>query len=525
MNISNWGGFICLWFSMTTVFVTGLGVTWKFWQTPALAREIKSQLTMLILCYASGVGWGYCAIFINQLEKESRTFDEIMLCVSFGQYASMGVYFYRVWLFYWKCKLQDEFEKVLTSSSIKLENLNENELNENLLKCSTPESVRTSFFVRNKLILSRNIMSRTFWLFPWICQCIAVFSTYQRRDKNKPILQWSMNALANAICGIFPRILCFVVLFLFPNDDIFRIKIELRLIFFISIVQMVLFYILLDQIGKFAAFFDLSMAAFAIMVTIISSNGRAVQIPCCCISGNIFRQQRTFQLVDSIPESEIKIMDILEREDMFQAFQRHLKREFSIENLNFIVNVVYYRQFCAQYININDNKTDLCIRGKETAHKLQEISLQPITVSSNPILKTISSTSASQCGGEISVGAYSEMGNFSPNRIFLDNKAGLGMKNTRQITWLKSEIELYTDKWEAALFIFKEYCAWGAPQEINISRNDRNELIEFFSESLTEPEKLNTIFDRTFNSVVDLLQNDSLRRFKRHPSFTKISKL
>jgi len=84
-------------------------------------------------------------------------------------------------------------------------------------------------------------------------------------------------------------------------------------------------------------------------------------------------------------------------------------------------------------------------------------------------------------------------------------------------------MKLCADKENIALFIFDEYCNPRAPQEI-LGRRERNELVEFFSHSIEDPDKLNTIFDRAFDCVLDLLKNDSLRRFRRHYSSGKMIK-
>jgi len=83
-------------------------------------------------------------------------------------------------------------------------------------------------------------------------------------------------------------------------------------------------------------------------------------------------------------------------------------------------------------------------------------------------------------------------------------------------------LELFVDKETTALFIFDEFCACGAPQEINLGRRDRDELVEFFSHSIKDTYKLHTIFDRAFDSVLDLLENDSLMRFKRRSRYRMI---
>jgi len=77
---------------------------------------------------------------------------------------------------------------------------------------------------------------------------------------------------------------------------------------------------------------------------------------------------------------------------------------------------------------------------------------------------------------------------------------------------------------DTAFFIFEEYCDRGAPQEINISKRERKEIFEFFSSSLIDPTELCTVFDSAFDAVMDLLANDSLRRFRRTSSFGKFVK-
>jgi len=77
---------------------------------------------------------------------------------------------------------------------------------------------------------------------------------------------------------------------------------------------------------------------------------------------------------------------------------------------------------------------------------------------------------------------------------------------------------------DTAFFIFDEYCDRGAPQEINLSKRERKELLEFFSSSPVEPTELCTIFDAAFDSIMDLLENDSLRRFRRYYNFDKLLK-
>merc|ERR1719193_2300883 len=74
---------------------------------------------MMILCYTIGVGWGVCSLLFLYQESNGKisigAVYQILLFMTFGHYASMNVYFYRVWRLWYKCKLQNAFEKVRES--------------------------------------------------------------------------------------------------------------------------------------------------------------------------------------------------------------------------------------------------------------------------------------------------------------------------------------------------------------------------------------------------------------------------
>jgi len=550
------GGRICIGFfflcsSLTAVLVIGLWLRWKFRNMPAIkARQKYAQTIMMILCYLIGVGWGVCAL-IFQYEEGGAGFDSyssLVLCLVFGHYAAMDVYIYRVWLFYYKCKLQNEFEKVrrkppnlgrttimkdlldLTpETKIKIEITTEGEWKEDLVeKWPKPDSVRKSCFVRYRHILGRSMLNKAFWLLFWICECIVVTWTFQRRSRNKDI-RWTTHELADEFFTMIAQLLCLAVLFFFPSDDMFHIKIELRLIFFISTVEIVLYYTFLYQIGTPVAYLSLAICELCIMVAITCSNWKAVHNRCCCSTVPILANS-SYQLLDSNSDSEVTIIHILECESLFQAFEKHLKREFSLENLNFIVAVEHYRRLCENRAHTCRNRIGNLSHGKKTVRKTQEISMQPYGVfvvpasadtSNSSFVSTLTSTV-----NPLSSTMESELGISSHRRTpsDYDSTGRHGRKKTPRLSWIKSHVDFCGDKQSTAIFIFEEYCDCGAPQEINLSRRERNELREYFSHSNIDPGRLNTIFDNAFESVLDLLANDSLRRFRRHSSFSKIYK-
>jgi len=62
------------------------------------------------------------------------------------------------------------------------------------------------------------------------------------------------------------------VLFVGKEDDLFRIKFELRLIFLISTVEIILYYTFLYQIGTPEAYLSMAIGEFSTMVTMTCTN-------------------------------------------------------------------------------------------------------------------------------------------------------------------------------------------------------------------------------------------------------------
>lgn len=544
-----WGGFIFLWSALTIVLLIGLWLRWRFRFRPAIEERQKyAQPLLLILCYVIGVGGGVCALVFHQDEKGAfRSYSKIVLLINFGHYAAMNVYFYQVWQFYYKCKLQNEFEKVsrnpaalndgtilthimkLSSNlSFKIDKPSKNEQRERLIKWSKQESARKSWFVRYRRILGRSMLDKVFWLLLWVCECIVVSWTFQSRKSDKNV-SWSSNELADEFFNLFAQVMCLFVLFLFPNDDLFLIKVELRLIFLISTVELALYYFLLYREGTPGAYLTLAIGDLLIMVAITCSNYWAITRVCSCSVCPILKWERPSHKCRSSSDDLLTMVDVLESEGLFHAFERHLKREFSLENLNFIVAVVHYRRLCDERsLNMSNNNT-MPTQGRNKSTKMKEISMQPYPISRN----SNSADTSIMVSAEAPISLIGEGGvdcklRTSPSSYWLPSDRSKKNKNVGKqiprLEWIKSQIEVSADKQDNAVFIFDEYCARGAPQEINISRGARDELVEFFSRPVIRPDELNTIFNRAFDNILDLLANDSLRRFRRHSSFNKLTK-
>jgi hypothetical protein len=210
MLISVWVDISILWFLLTIVLLIGLRNAFKFRFTPAMkARQRYAQSIMMILCYITGVGWSVGALTLiweKGVEKELKAPFMLVLWMTFGNFASFDIYFYRVWILYYKYKLQNEFERVgstsdtqkkssilshiraLTSNSrtnmLKLDDNSGEEPRENLIKWRREQSVRKSWFVRYRYILGRSMVTKAFWFIFWICECIVAFWTYKTHESN-----------------------------------------------------------------------------------------------------------------------------------------------------------------------------------------------------------------------------------------------------------------------------------------------------------------------------------------------------
>jgi len=339
------------------------------------------------------------------------------------------------------------------------------------------------------------------------------------RGHDKKTLTWSPNDFADDFFTIFFQLMCIIVLFVFPSDDLFSIKTELRLIFIINALETALYYTFVHFDKKAEAYLNLAICEFWIMVAITYSNYRAVRSQSLCTVGPIIREVSRYS--DNKLDSELRVTDVLECQSLFQAFERHLKREFSLEHINFIVDVVHYRRMWEER-NRKQNEKLRKIRGEDSFPRTEQISMQVWNSASNVCSSdnsNISSLSTTTNGTLARAGVDFESPSSTPYRSSPPIRRM--SRPAPRLNWLNSQTEVGADKQGRAVFIFTEYCDRGAPEEINLSKKDRDELVEFFSSPVLEEHMLSTIFDRAFDSVLDLLENDSLRRFRMNSCFSK----
>jgi len=538
LDFSMWGGFTILWFSLTAILTIDLSNAWKFRSAPAMnARQIYAQSMMIIFCYVSGVGFGLCALIFIRGKEGEHYFRPFPICFTVCHYAAMNIYFYRVWTLYYKYKLQNEFEKVrkspveLSQSTIPSHiraltshlgrNLEENKQAEKLIKSPRQHSVRNSCLVRYRWTLGRSMVIKAFWCFLCICEIALAVWTYYYESGEREV-RWRPEELPGDCILLIQQVTCFIVLFVYLGDDIFLIKTELQRIYLIGTAEIVLYYTLQYYKGEIAVYLSLSVFEFCIMVAITCSNYQALALNFSCFLDLKSRLGRSFPDFDENSGDKLTMTNVLESKTLFQAFERHLKKEFSLEHLNFIVAIVHYKRLCADRNHKpqnQKNRLDACIKSRE-------ISMQPFGFTDSKtsehalnISTMLTQTTDIALGG---VESKLPMSPKYPSKLTRQkNGSRWSSESAQMLYWVKSDIDVWTDIEDTARFIFDEYCDRGAPQEINISKSESKELLEVFSSSRLDGTELCTIFDPAIDSVMDLLENDSLRRFKCNSSFDK----
>jgi len=143
---------------------------------------------------------------------------------------------------------------------------------------------------------------------------------------------------------------------------------------------------------------------------------------------------------------------VLKDKNLFTKFEKQLKREFRIQNLNFLVSCVhYYRTVRAQ-------------------------------------------------------------GNFGIGDSFTETESD----TFDMLNWLGAIGDDYTDPSKMARFINNEFCVRGAPQELDLDENISRRLsvrMKNLSNVYNYAER--ELFSEAFDFIKDTLANDSLIRFKR----------
>jgi len=143
---------------------------------------------------------------------------------------------------------------------------------------------------------------------------------------------------------------------------------------------------------------------------------------------------------------------VLKDENLFEKFKKQLKREFRVQNLNFLVSCIHYKR------------------------------------------------------------AVIAQGNFGIGTSFSESDS----ETFDMLNWLGAIGDEDTDPCKTARFIHNEFCVRGAPQELNLNENISGRLsarMKNLSNVCNYAER--ELFSEAFDFIKDTLANDSLIRLKR----------
>jgi len=488
-------------FIVLSLIVTsiGLSMVWNYRMTSAIMqRQPFVEALYLISFFLMVSGWALSEFLFVRKWVSPKTLETMLMFATNAKWLESLLYIYRVWRLVYKYALQKSFyclhsqscretqrnlsfvEKMWERMKITSHNIQNCQIQDGYQRLENfPEtkkyfgSLKNNFWIRFRGTLGSAKFMAAIIFIVWVA--LGIFFYFisfgpSRMDNHATIMMYT-TIIVNAIW-----MLGGLLLIVFDVHDVFRIKIELGSMV-IPTAASIFFSYFFTKAGivpneKNAYTFGYLAAVACNFVNI------------CLINFNVWRAcvgYKSFTKERRVSEDST-IYDILENKCTFYAFVEHLKREFSLENLNFLVDVVMFRRLAGASRSKVSSKRKV---NRECGFELLQIDEYQI--------------------------------------IDEDQKT---IQRSVKLRWLKSKSWHRKENWDIkrrALFIYQEYCAPGAPQEINIPKSCRHWLVDFFSWSLQEDDMqshvidtniLPFVFDETFDKILDLLANDSLRRFK-----------
>jgi len=311
--------------------------------------------------------------------------------------------------------------------------------------------------------------------------------TYERHGSNYSYYTHSKDfiLLFTLFCNIMSLCVGLLIYFSSVVNDNFGIGEELAWILLFHILKQLLYYTLRDFVPP--DFWPPSNADsvkyFCMYLSRVLCDILTLFVIVFVISWALLKDRRNLNLTlrkPSIIERETTIEEVLNSEEAYREFEGHLQKEFALENLNFIVQVIMFRRL------------------------LTKIKIRRATPDPKKFEEILGIRTRDLCDGGPGKG---------------DGKMELVVGDTApKIRWLKSIFTESHDCEERARFIYSEFCKRGAPQEINCGNAVQKSLRKFFEGqayiALDCPSGLSDVFDAAFNKIMALLSDDSLRRFK-----------
>jgi len=555
--------FIWLGCGIGAVIGTMLGlilfIVWN--EKPAIrARQPNAQMLYFILVCAYiavlSIDWYYYDDRILMSTTVSSTFSILLFLSSIIRIGADHVYFFRLWKLYYKSCLQLAFSARTKTSQDYAEWIAKQhscrhgdeyqKLQSYSQSYSEASSARSSFYVRH-----RNTLGNSKFVVPVLVSTWALFSAalviFGAMGNGDNAVFWTTDTVIK-VATIIPS--CFVaVLFCYKTriKDIFHIFNELAIA--LSLLNMsgmlYLFFNMSENAGAIGcrwAYMN-SAIAYLLIIYVMDYTIHIASVHSWIDVNRIARGKR--KEAKTVLKDECTLFEILEHKPAFHAFETHLRREFAVENLNFIVEVVQFRRILEKRqkrsaLALNERKSRPQIFKSHTPslqnsiHLVPSESVVPDGPWSSPEKQKSNSheslSSDSHCelvvmGESIYWANIPTPSNKSPEKVFVEKRPPAsknGDKKSEKVNlhWMRP---VMGDTQQIAVFIFEEFCRPDAFQEINLEKKIKQQLIDAFSgDGALDENKMRTLFDDAFEQILNMLKHDSLRRFKTTKAFLDV---
>jgi len=411
---------------------------------------------------------------------------------------------------------------------------------------SEASSARSSFYVRH-----RNTLGNSRFVVPVLVGTWAIFSAAlvicgtMGSDDNAVF--YTTDTVIKVVTIIPP---CFLaVLFCYKTriKDLFHIFNELAIALFLLNMSGMLYLVfntseIAGSSGCRWAYLN-SAIAYLLIIYMMDYTIHIASVHSWIDVNRIARGTR--KEAKTVLKDECTLFEVLEHKPAFHAFETHLRREFAVENLNFIVEVVQFRRILEKRqkrsaLALGEMKSRPQIFKSHTHSIQNRIQLVPSESAvpdgpwGSPEKQKSNShdslSSDSHCelvvmGESIYWANIPTPSNKSPEKVFVEKHPPASKKDDKKpemvnLHWMRP---VMGDTQQIAVFIFEEFCRHGAFQEINLEKKIKKQLIDAFSgDGALDENKLRTVFDDAFEQILNMLKHDSLRRFKRTKAFMEV---
>lgn len=450
--------------SLPITALYGLWLVFSNWKESFIQkRQPYAQVLLIIACFLIGFLMEIFNYVTYTLHIESTYTWDMLVTVNILMLGLYILYFYRAWMLWYKNRLQCSYLGMVVDDIPE----SEVDITGEGQDRSTKSAIADDFWVRKRPIIGNSKWVSLMGICAFAILTGINIAIVWNLDLNslkgldfQPYDYYDMTVSALFISSGLLISGCAMI----KVEDSFMFTTEIRMVSVSLILGLSLFWIFYRR-ERMTADHKLKVS-----FNILQSTALVILIT---VDYNLYMASKLFSPKEEPSETPasktLSMDDVLHNETIFRQFEQHLKKEFSIENLNFLKTVIYLRQI---------------------RHRPRQSVDRSNSGARTPRLQAKDSLTL-------------------PDRITATSVESV---EELRMHWMRSTSKKHKRVTSVARFIYEEFCVVDAPQEINLGRLVMKKLQKHFSKSMTFPPPIN-IFDEAYKSIVDLLTNDSLRRF------------